>query len=157
MVPFTWCPGAIDVGIQVGDGEGSMIWRWVIGLFLIAHGLIHASYLTKPPPGKPGEPQWPFHLDRSWFLSSVGLGARAVRLVGAFLVVAVVVGFALAGVGLLLQQGWWRPVGVVSAAASFLQLALYLHPWLVLGLGVDAAIIVALVWVDWPSTETLGV
>jgi len=40
--------------------------RALLGLFLIAHGLIHAAYLVPRPPDAA---QWPFDLSRTWLAS----------------------------------------------------------------------------------------
>jgi hypothetical protein len=48
------------------------MWRVALGGFAVAHGLIHASFLSPQPRTEPGAPAWPFHLDRSWLLSRLG-------------------------------------------------------------------------------------
>jgi len=37
-----------------------------------------------------------------------------------------------------------------------LLLVLFWHPWLILGVLIDIGILIALLWVDWPSEELLG-
>jgi hypothetical protein len=39
-----------------------------LAAFVFAHGAIHISYLTPPPPATASGPAWPFSLDRSWVL-----------------------------------------------------------------------------------------
>jgi hypothetical protein len=132
------------------------MWRVALGGFAVAHGLIHASFLSPQPRTEPGAPAWPFHLDRSWLLSRLGLTSRAVRVVGVGLVVAVLLGFTLTGASLLLGLAWWRTAAVASAAASLIQLALFFHPWLSLGLAINTAIIAALVLAGWPPVDLIG-
>jgi hypothetical protein len=120
-----------------------MIWRWVVGVLLWGHGLIHASYLSTPPRPKPGAPEWPFHLDRSPVLSVFRLGNRQVKSIGSLLVVVVVAAFVATGFGFLAHQGWWPPMAIAAAAASFLLLGLFYHPWLTFGLVIDIAIVAA--------------
>jgi hypothetical protein len=130
--------------------------RWAIGLFLIAHGLIHGSYLLTQPVRKPGAPAWPFHVDRSWLFSGMGVGSSAVRTLGRLLAQLTVVGFVIAGGGLLLGQDWWRAAALVGACCSLLLLGLYYHSWLVLGIAISATLIIALIWLDWPSPQLVG-
>ena len=130
--------------------------RFIIAAFLVANALIHASFLTPAPPPRPSAPQWPFRLDQSWALSPLGLTRRAIRAVGTVLVCLVLLAFATAAFGLVVQQGWWRPVTVAGACLSALLLFLYLHPWLLLGPLVDAGIVAALLLARWPSLEAGG-
>jgi hypothetical protein len=130
--------------------------RWAIGLFLIAHGLIHGSYLVTQPVRKPGAPAWPFHIDRSWLFSGIGVGSTAVRTLGRLLAQLTVVGFVIAGGGLLLGQDWWRGVALLGAASSLLLLGLYYHSWLLLGMAISGALMIALIWLDWPSSPLVG-
>ena len=49
--------------------------RYVLGLFLLGHALIHFSYLAPAPPQTAGGPEWPFAMSKSWLaanLSSIG-------------------------------------------------------------------------------------
>ena len=118
--------------------------NYLIALFLAAHGLLHASYLTPAPATTPGGPEWPFHMSRSWAVTVVGIDAGIVRAIGAVLVVLVVIGFALAGLswlGWIVSSGWWAPLAGASAIASILILALFFHPWIVLGIAIDVGIL----------------
>lgn len=65
-------------------------------------------------------------------------------------------GFAVAGVALILELAWWRIAAVVSALISLVQLGLFFHRWLVLGLVIDVAVIAALMWVGWPPAALIG-
>jgi hypothetical protein len=73
---------------------------------------------------------------------------------------AVIVGFTAAAVGLFGQQPWWRPLAIGSAGVSLLALALFAggidrQPLLSAGL-MDVAILVALLWIRWPSVDLVG-
>jgi len=61
--------------------------------------------------------------------------------------------FVAAGVVLLAHPAWRRPL---AAAASPLTLALFWQPALILGVLVDAGILVALLWAHWPAAELVG-
>ena len=70
--------------------------KLLFGVFLIAHALIHVSYLTPPPPRTAGGPEWPFELTRSWLVTGLGIDPGVVRSAGATLAIehdAVVVTF----------------------------------------------------------------
>lgn len=130
--------------------------RWALGLFLIFHGIIHGSYLLRQPVGKPGAPAWPFRVDRSWLLSGMGVGSTAVSALGRLLAELTAVGFLVAGGGLLFGQDWWRAAALIGAGCSLLLLGFYYHPWLLLGMALSGALMFALIWLDWPSSQLVG-
>jgi hypothetical protein len=41
-----------------------VIVRLLLAAFLLAHGAIHAGFVSRRPPAKPGALPWPFDLDR---------------------------------------------------------------------------------------------
>jgi hypothetical protein len=118
--------------------------RWLLAALLIGHGLIHLLFLVPAPAATDSGPKWPFDMGRSWAASRAGLGGSAVRIVGAALIAVVVVGFSLAAlstVGIVIPSGWWQPLVAVSSVASAALLVLCFEPQLVLGLGIDAALL----------------
>lgn len=122
----------------------------LIGGFFIAHGLIHASFGARPP-ADAGE-RWPFQVNHSWLLTGVGLGEEGTRFVGTLLWVTTTAAFALVGLGvagILVPQNLWLPIALVAAVASLLLLVLYWHPWLVLGVLIDVAFLLALLGARW--------
>lgn len=129
--------------------------RWFFGAFLIGHALVHLMYFVPEPPSDETPLDWPFHLDRSWVVSNLGVSTQTLKAVGIVLAAASVVGFVVTGVGLLIDAGWWTGVGTASATVSFVLLAVYLQPLIVLGLVVNAFVLsVALGW--WPATTFTG-
>lgn len=132
--------------------RAGLIVRWVLGLLLIAYGLIHGSYLLTEPVRKPGVPAWPFHIGRSWLFSGMGLGSTAVRALGRLPAQLTVMG-VIAGGGLLLGQDWWRAAPLVGACCSLL-LGMYYHSWLLLGTATSAPLIIARL--HWPSPQLVG-
>jgi hypothetical protein len=129
--------------------------RYVLAVVLIAHGLVHAGLAAAPIPNDPESKPGAFFTAtaRSWLLPRLGLNASTVRWMGIILVALTVLGFVLAGLGVLGVPGLaaiWRTVAVVSACLSLLLLIVYWHPWLVLGVVIDIVILVALLWLDWP-------
>jgi hypothetical protein len=130
--------------------------RWALGLFLMFHGMIHGSYLLRQPVPKQGAPAWPFRVDRSWLFSGLGVDSTAVRMLGRQLAGLTVVGFLVAGSGLLLGQEWWRAAALVASICSLLLLILYYHSWLLLGMAISTALLIGLIWLDWPSSQLVG-
>jgi hypothetical protein len=122
----------------------------VVAAFMLAHGLIHASFLTPRPPATAGGPSWPFELNRSWLLTRLGVGSDVTRPLGIALVVLTIAGFALAAVSALgVAPGLWSVGVVVGAVASLAILWLYFHPWLILGILIDIVLLWAITVAGW--------
>jgi hypothetical protein len=130
----------------------------LLGAFLAAHALIHVSYLTPAPPRTADGPEWPFEPAHSWLVTAIGLDPALVRALGIALVVATIALLAaasLATVGWIVPAGWWPALVVGGAAASALTLILFFHPWLVLGLAIDAALLWAVLVVGWSPVSSV--
>ncbi len=65
-----------------------MVARLVIAALLLAHAAIHAGFVSRRPPEKPGAPPWPFDLERSWLLNRLAAPPSARRLLRLALVAA---------------------------------------------------------------------
>lgn len=131
---------------------------FVIGVFLVLHGLVHLLYLGQSwrifelNPGL----AWP---DSSWALSGL-VGDEATRLLASISCGLAAVGFVAGGAGVLLRQPWWRPVVVGSAAFSA---AIFILLWDGgmqrldakggVGLLIGVAMLVAVLAVRWPELE----
>jgi hypothetical protein len=82
------------------------MWMILPGIFIILHGLVHLLYagqswrLFELRSGM----LWP---DGSWLFSKL-LAQRTIQLLAAFVLVLAALGFLVAGLGLLVQQSWWR-------------------------------------------------
>jgi hypothetical protein len=124
--------------------------RVLLAGLLVAHGLIHVSFLT-PAPAVNGGPPWPFQLDRSWLLSRAGLATTTMITAGRILVITLVVAFAVGGLGLLLGVSWWVPATVVGALLSLIQLTIWFHWWLPIGVLIDLTLLAGLAPGRWPS------
>lgn len=129
--------------------------RVVLGLILIAHGLVHLMYVVPKPARSPRGTEWPFHADRSWALSFVGLGTGALQTTAVALMAVTTAGFTVAGIALLANLGWWTGAAIAAAAASSALLVLYLHPLLVLGLAINAFVLSVTV-LEWPALNYAG-
>lgn len=116
-----------------------------IGLFLIAHGLIHASYMTP----KPDDPNYPFDFTKGWFTHLVGSVATPIGMTLAVLAVGC---FALAGLGVLGVPGLdhtWKLFVTGGAISSTVLLALFWHPWLILGFVINAVLLYGIYVLHW--------
>lgn len=129
-------------------------WRLILALVLVAHGIGHVLFLAPCL----GFTQWG-QSAHSWLLTRI-VGDVPTRAIGGLLWLVVIVGLMAAGVGLLGQQSWWRTLAVGSAGVSLLALILFAggigtQPLLSAAL-MDIAILVALLWVQWPSAALVG-
>jgi hypothetical protein len=130
------------------------IWRIVIGIVILVHGTGHALFLAPCL----GITKWG-QVAHSWLLSRP-VGDVATRFIGGLLWLLVIGGFIAAFAGLLGQYPWWRPLAAASAGVSLLALALFLgggdlQPITSAAL-MDIAILVALLWANWPSADLVG-
>jgi hypothetical protein len=81
--------------------------RWLLIVFLIAHGLVHvAIWAPKYDPEKAA-----FDASHSWLVGDQRLLAQVL----AFTAAAILV---LAGAALWTHGGWWRPTAVVGLSVS---------------------------------------
>jgi branched-subunit amino acid transport protein AzlD len=130
----------------------------LIAALLIGHALVHASYLSPAPPRTADGPHWPFEMARSWLVTRAGLDPALVRTLGTAMVIATVALFVAAGlstVGWLVPPEWWPELIVVGATASAVTLVMFFHPWIVLGLAIDAALLWATLVIGWsPATAS---
>jgi hypothetical protein len=114
--------------------------RAVLGVLLVAHGLVHLMWLAPPA----DDPAWPFRADRSWALPEPV--RRPVLVAGVAVVVA---GFTLVGLAAWDVPGVtsiWPGLALVAAAASLAVLGLFWDTRLVWGVVVDAAVVVVALW-----------
>lgn len=119
--------------------------KTLIGLFLIAHGLMHASYLTP----KPDDPNYPFDFTKSWFANLLGDMSQPI---GVILTILVVICFILSGLGVFGVAGLesnWKLFTIAGAVLSSLLLILFWHNWLVLGLVINAVLIYGIYVLNW--------
>ena len=96
----------------------------LVGLFLVAHGLVYAMYAAHAMrlfELKPGM-TWP---DASRALSGL-IGDSTVRRLVVVLFLLVGVGFAVSGAALMFRQSWWE---VLAAAAAVVSTLLLLLVW----------------------------
>jgi hypothetical protein len=122
------------------------MWRFLFIAFLIAHGGVHVAIWATP---KPKDQKVPFDASHSWLFGSQRPLALVLALAAAALLVA-------ASIGLWAHAEWWRTAAVVGLAASFGLMVLYFHPWFLFIEAVNAALIVGILWFEWPSKAMVG-
>ena len=105
--------------------------RFLLGAFIVAHGLLTAFIWAGPP-----KADAPFRATHSWLLGE----ARPLAIVVALVAAA---GFVLAGVGFIADQAWWAFTGVGAGAVALLLMVVFFHPWLLAGITISAAILYA--------------
>lgn len=108
-----------------------VVLRVVVGVVLVAHGLVHLLYLATDVPE--------FSLDRSWLVPEVGR-----RPVAHLLMAATVVAFVLVALCVWQVPGLtsaWPTITVVAAALSSLLLLLFWDWHLIFGLVINAALV----------------
>jgi hypothetical protein len=121
--------------------------RIAVGLFLIAHGLVHLLYVVPP---KKDDPSFPFTLKESWLVPE-----SVRRPTGLVLMATTVAAFALLGLavwGVPGLSGAWPLIAIVAAALSLVLLVAFWNSQLLFGIGLDVALIALAVlhpeWID---------
>ena len=122
------------------------MWRFLFIGFLIAHAFVHLAIWLMP---KPADQKAPFDPDHSWLLGDQKTVAVLLAVTAAVLLMA-------GGLGLLAHAGWWRSVAAIGLAASFGLMVVYFNPWYLFIEAVNAALIVGIVWLTWPSPAMVG-
>jgi hypothetical protein len=122
------------------------MWRFLFIGFLIAHGLVHLAIWLMP---KPPKEDAPFDPAQSWLLGDQKTVAVVLAMLAAALLLA-------GGVGLWAHADWWRGMALIGLAISFGLMVLYFSPWYLFIEGVNAALIVGIVWLAWPSPAMVG-
>ncbi len=130
--------------------------RILSGVFLMLHAVVHLLYLGQSSRKFELQPgmTWP---DGAWLFSRL-LGNEPTRALASVLLLLVALGFISGGVGIFLQQAWWRPVVVSAAALSAVAFFFFWDGALqdlpgkgAVGLLISLAILVAVLIFQWPN------
>jgi hypothetical protein len=104
------------------------MWRWLVGIFLILHGITHVF--------------WPYYgPSTSWLIGDAPALAIA-------LWVAATALFVIAGLALIVRSSLWRPLTVVSAIESIALMLLFWSIGLWVGLAINIAVLGVLTWMQ---------
>jgi hypothetical protein len=124
---------------------------WVLAALILGHGFVHGLYFVPPPsvPAGRAGPAWPFDLERSWL--AVLAGARRGRRIAAGFVIAIVATSVLASLATvgIVPAAWWSTLVVFAAGASLALLVLAFDVQLVLGIGIDFALLAVVLAGAW--------
>jgi hypothetical protein len=111
------------------------MWRFLVIAFLFGHGAIVAAQVIGVPD--------------SWLFEQR-------KALGIALTLAAGAAFVIAGAGLWAHAEWWRAVAVAGAALSLVFFGVFFQPVILFGMALDVAVIVALVWLQWPTKSMVG-
>ena len=130
---------------------------------LLLHGLGHGGALGALAwiRLRPGTPTGDWLAARSWLVPSLP-GDTAMTLASAFWIVSLT-GFVVAALsfwGIVIPGSVWRPLAVAAALVSATGIVTFFGTWpmfnMLAALGVDVAVLVALLWLHWPPQATFG-
>ena len=111
------------------------MWHTVIGLFLVAHGLVTLAIwgprYRAVPEGKVQPPN-PAH---SWIFGDT-------RRFSLILGLAVGLALTLAGLAFLTSQAWWPLMAVGAGVSSLLLFGIFFTPWWMAGIAISSALVV---------------
>ena len=134
--------------------------RIIIGLVLLVHGIGHTMAFF--PALKISSTDTWHH--RSWLLTPL-IGETASRVISIILFGSAFVGFIAAALGLfgwLVPHDLWRTLAVVSAVISLVALALFWNSFVAFfpnkigAIVVNIAVLVCLLWLNWPTEADIG-
>jgi len=134
-----------------------MVEGLLLAAVLVAHGAIHIGFVSPRPPATADGPAWPFATERSWLTRGHHVQPRSARLLALALVPLTIAGFALAAVAAIgVVPALWATAIAIGSSASLVLLIAFFHPWLVIGIGIDAALLWATFVAGWtPVTSTV--
>jgi len=134
--------------------------RVVLVVVLLIHGVGH--FMGVVPALRLVEVKgWNSH---SWLLSGP-LGEDGARILSIFLFLLALIGFIAAGLALggwLVPHAWWRGLAIGSAILSLVTIVLFWQAFVVFfpnkvgALGVDIAVLICLLWRNWPTEALLA-
>ena len=140
--------------------------KYLIAAILIGHGFIVSAQSGSnfgSGNSQVANPSWlswfPITLGRSWFLAAFKLEGTFVDKVFGLIWLAsglCIVAAALGILGFIIPRELWRTFAIFGASGSLIMLLLYLHPFFIIGLLLDAAILTTLLWTKWPPESLLG-
>jgi hypothetical protein len=130
--------------------------RFLLGLFIVLHGLTHLWFFTL------SQRLVAFQLamgwtGRSWLFSNL-LGDATTRALASVLFVLATIAFVVSGIGIFIRTAWWPPVLVGSAVLSAAIILLFWDGSMqllvqkgLIGLLIDVGILLAFLVFQWPT------
>ena len=132
------------------------LWGVALMLFLIAHALVGVLMFAGSP--QQPTPSWPS--SKSWLFNSMGVSESGQRMFAvALMAIAalMLIGGALGILGIPLIVDMWHWLIVAGAIVSAFTLVLYFSPWWLGGIAINVGLIVAIMVLKWPTSESLGI
>ena len=127
--------------------------KTIVAIFVILHGLTHAIMAMVPNPKAPDAGIATFYPGLgSWLLARLGFSESTTRTTAILLSVIATLGFVATGLalfGILVPFDWWRTLAIGSAAVSLLLIVIFWDPYLIVGLLIDGAVLVTLLFTKW--------
>ena len=115
------------------------MWRWLIGLFLIAHGLVHVAVWAVPKTEVQS-----FDPYRSWALEGAGMPAASVHRLATTMAWVAAVAFVVGGMALMLRVDLWLPVTIGASVLGLAMSVVWFHPWFIVDMAINAGLLIAL-------------
>jgi hypothetical protein len=114
---------------------------------LVIHGAIHIGYICGP--------AWPFATGDPWLVTLLGAGPSILRTIGIALALVAFAAYLLAAVTAAgLARSFWPVFLPVAAAASGIVLVMFVTPWTLPGLAIDAVLLFATLVRGWRPTPS---
>jgi len=120
----------------------------VLVLLLAVHGLLHLAVWLPHPAPEPAKPP-PFEPDHSAVLTALAVPPLVARSVAHGLAVTAATTYVLAALGVAVGSDWAVAMAACAAAVGLIVKALFFHPWLVVGVALDVAVLAAAL-TGWP-------
>ena len=129
--------------------------RIFIMILLLVHGLITAAQSKTGfhPSGGTPNPQWlgwwPVNLGQSWLFKQLALEKSVLSTLAGILWIAAgicFIGAALGLLGFILPTTVWRLLAGTGAILSLVLFVFYAHPFYLVGIGADLAVLIILLW-----------
>jgi hypothetical protein len=121
----------------------------LLALLLVVHASIHVGYICGP--------AWPFVATDPWLVTLLGANPDEVRSVGIALVLMTVAAFVLVAVaGMGFVRSPWKPLVVLGSVTSAVVLILFVTPWTLPGIAIDAVLLWATLVQDWRPAPLFG-
>ena len=112
--------------------------RTLVGIFIVAHGLVTMAMWVPRYPAVPEGQLQPPDPSHSWIFGNQ-------RVFSLIFGLAVGLALAAAGIGFLTDQSWWPLIAVVAGAASLVLFAVFFTPWWTVGIAIGTALIIGAV------------
>ncbi len=140
--------------------------KYLIAVILIGHGFIVSAQSAgnfSSGNSQITNPSWlnwfPMTLGRSWFLTVLKLEGTLVDKIFGLIWLAsglCIVAAALGILGFIVPRELWQTLAIYGASGSLIMLLLYFHPFFIIGILVDVAILATLLWTDWLPKTLMG-